>query len=402
MYQVIQKDPALVLQGPQGLLRLYPVNENAVRVTQTGRDHFLPQPETENHTPVVLDKSPCPCYQVVEEAGAVTLKLKACSIRVDLATGALTYLAPTGEVLVREPRTGGRHLVETQVTRNIFSQDGELVERHTADGVKITGGDYETVEDRMAYHAKVEFVFGDEGLYGFGSHEEGYGNLRGKSRQLYQQNMKACVPSFVSTKGYGFLFDCRSLMTFQDDGYGSYVWMDIVDELDYYFLAAPEYAGVLAAYRKLTGTAPLLPKWAYGYGQSKEYYKSAQELIGTVEEYRRRDIPLSFIIQDWQSWEPGKWGQKSFDPARYPDPDAMMERLHQLGASLMVSIWPNMNGMGDNQREMLEEGHMLGNRSTYNAFSKKARDLVVRLHRAFRGRLGRLCPAPRAPRAGHD
>ena len=128
MYQVIQKDPALVLQGPQGLLRLYPVNENAVRVTQTGRDHFLSQPETENHTPVVLDKSPCPCYQVVEEAGAVTLKLKACSIRVDLATGALTYLAPTGEVLVREPRTGGRHLVETQVTRNIFSQDGELVE----------------------------------------------------------------------------------------------------------------------------------------------------------------------------------------------------------------------------------------------------------------------------------
>ena len=83
MYQVIQKDPALVLQGPQGLLRLYPVNENAVRVTQTGRDYFLPQPETENHTPVVLDKSPCPCYQVVEEAGAVTLKLKACSIRVD-------------------------------------------------------------------------------------------------------------------------------------------------------------------------------------------------------------------------------------------------------------------------------------------------------------------------------
>lgn len=123
------------------------------------------------------------------------------------------------------------------------------------------------------------------------------------------------------------------------------------------------------------GTAPLLPKWAYGYGQSKEYYKSAQELIGTVEEYRRRDIPLSFIIQDWQSWEPGQWGQKSFDPARYPDPDAMMERLHQLGAPLMVSIWPNMNGMGDNQREMLEEGHMLGNRSTYNAFSKKARDL---------------------------
>lgn len=91
----------------------------------------------------------------------------------------------------------------------------------------------------MAYHAKVEFIFGEEGLYGFGSHEEGYGNLRGKSRQLYQQNMKACVPSFVSTKGYGFLFDCRSLMTFEDNAYGSYVWMDTVDELDYYFSCWP-------------------------------------------------------------------------------------------------------------------------------------------------------------------
>ena len=88
MYQVIQKDPALVLQGPQGLLRLYPVNENAVRVTQTGRDHFLPQPETENHTPVVLDKSPCPCCQVVEEAGAVL---------VFCATGALDFVMPCGQ-----------------------------------------------------------------------------------------------------------------------------------------------------------------------------------------------------------------------------------------------------------------------------------------------------------------
>ena len=375
MYQLIQTEPELILKGPQGLLRLYPVNENVVRITMTGRDHFLEEPETENRTPVVLDKTPVSCYEVEEKESDVTLKLAAFSVKVNLDTGALSYLDPAGVLLVREPDKGGRHLVETQVTRNLFSQDGELEEHHSADGVKVVGGSYETVPDRMAYEAKVEFVFGDEGLYGLGSHEEGYGNLRGKSRMLFQQNMKACVPAFFSSKGYGFLFDCRSLMTFEDTGFGSYVWMDLVDELDYYFLAGPSYETALAAYRKLTGSAPLLPKWAYGYGQSREHYQSAQELIATVEEYRRRKVPLSFIIQDWQSWEPGLWGQKSFDPARYPDPDAMMARLHQLHAPLMVSIWPNLNGMGENQKELLEAGHLLGNRSTYNAFSKAARDM---------------------------
>ena len=74
MYQVIQKDPALVLQGPQGLLRLYPVNENAVRVTQTGRDHFLPQPETENHTPVFPDGQSVLAGLTVEEIGALAAR----------------------------------------------------------------------------------------------------------------------------------------------------------------------------------------------------------------------------------------------------------------------------------------------------------------------------------------
>lgn len=341
----------------------------------TARSHFLQESDWEDRTPVVLEKTPFLEYEILEKDEIATLKMKSCAIQVDLQTGSLSYWDETGNVLTREPEAGGKHLTEVPVYRNIFSGNGELVERQSADGVKVTGGDYQTISDRMAYHAKVEYVFGDEGLYGFGSHEEGYGNLRGKSRQLYQQNMKACVPCFVSTKGYGFLFDCRSLMTFEDNGYGSYVWMDLVDELDYYFMAGRDYRTILRTYRDLTGAAPMLPKWAFGYGQSKERYQSAAELIEVTEEYRRRKIPMSFIIQDWQTWENGKWGQKSFDRSRYPDPAAMTQKLHELGAALMISIWPNMNGMGENQQEMLEHGYMLGNRSTYNAFSKAAREL---------------------------
>ena len=292
---------------------------------------------------------------------------------VNLNTGAFSYYDATGALLIREPQRGGKHLVETDVYRSVFSDT--LQEQQTTDGVKAVADVLKTVKDRTAYHAKVEFEFGNEALYGFGSHEEGYGNLRGKSRQIYQQNMKACVPSFVSTKGYGFLFDCRSLMTFEDNGYGSYVWMDTVDELDYYFFAGADFHALLSAYRSLTGAVPMLPKWAFGYGQSKERYETAQELIDIVSEYRREEIPLSFIIQDWMTWEPGKWGQKSFDATRYPDPKGLTDQLHALGAAMMISVWPNMNGMGENQKEFLAHNYMLGNRSTYNAFLKAARDM---------------------------
>lgn len=379
MYQLIRKYPEVILKSSDNLLRLYPVHENAVRITMTGRDHFLQEREGENLTPVVLHKTSLSDYLVKEEEKSVTLHLKSCAMEVELESGRISYFDSTGALVASEPKNGGKHLVETQVYRNVFSGEGGLEERQSVDGVKVFGGEFERVKDRMAYHAKVEFVFGEEGLYGFGSHEEGYGNLRGKSRQLYQQNMKACVPSFVSSKGYGFLFDCHSLMTFEDNAYGSYVWMDVVDELDYYFMiggvGGTNYRTVLRTYRDLTGAAPMLPKWAFGYGQSKERYQSAAELIEIVEEYRRRNIPLSFIVQDWKSWEEGKWGQKSFDKSRYPDPAAMTQKLHDLGCALMLSIWPNMNGMGENQKEFLDRGMMLGNRSTYNAFRKEARDL---------------------------
>ena len=116
----------------------------------------------------------------------------------------------------------------------------------------------ESVLDRHAFQAKLELVFGeDEALFGLGSHEEGYGNLRGKSRELYQHNLKAVIPYFVSTKGYGMLIDCYSLMTFHDDALGSYIWADVVDELDYYFIRGEQFDDITRGYHALTGRVPI-------------------------------------------------------------------------------------------------------------------------------------------------
>lgn len=54
--------------------------------------------------------------------------------------------------------------------------------------------------------------------------------------------------------------------------------------------------------RFLSGKAPMLPKWAFGYVQSKERYTSQEELIATVREYRERRLPIDCIVLDWKSW----------------------------------------------------------------------------------------------------
>ncbi|MFO7633288.1 MAG: glycoside hydrolase family 31 protein, partial [Caldilinea sp.] len=127
--------------------------------------------------------------------------------------------------------------------------------------------------------------------------------------------------------------------------------------------------------RNLTGKTPMLPKWAFGYVQSKERYKTQAELIEVVQEYRRRKLPLDCIVLDWMSWPGDLWGQKTLDPTRFPDPTQMMTDLHALHARLMVSIWPIMRPGGANWQEMSIRRCLLGNQATYDAFDEDARAL---------------------------
>jgi alpha-D-xyloside xylohydrolase len=165
-------------------------------------------------------------------------------------------------------------------------------------------------------------------------------------------------------------------MTFRDGPDGACWWAEVVDELDFYFITGGSFDAVTENLHALTGKTPMLPKWAFGYVQSKERYVNARELIAVVHEYRRRKIPLDVIVLDWKSWPNGAgWGQKNFDPVRFPDPKALTTELHALGARLMVSIWPIMTGDCPNQVELRDRGLMLGNQSTYNAFLPEAREI---------------------------
>ncbi|HLI03065.1 MAG TPA: glycoside hydrolase family 31 protein [Terracidiphilus sp.] len=365
-------DRAAIIECGRRRLRIVFCSPCSVRVTYTeGRD-FRDRPSR-----IVTAGNTCVDFELREDDRAYVLSTSSLTVKVLRQSGALSYYGAGGKLLTREPDRGGKWLTPKKLFRNVYAQDAPVITASHVDGVRATASACEQVFDRDAFEAKLEFCFAqDEALFGLGSHEEGYGNLRGKSRELYQQNLKAAVPFLISTRGYGVLFDCCSLMTFHDDAHGSYWWADAVDELDYYVIAGGAVEGVMRGYYELTGTAPLPPKWAFGYIQSKERYVTAQEMIDVVREYRRRHIPLDAIVLDWKSWPNGQgWGQKSLDPVRFPDPEAFISKLHEMGARLMVSIWPIMTGSCPDQIELLRRNLMLGNGSTYNAFAPEARAL---------------------------
>lgn len=367
-----RSDSIILRRADDHRLRITFITDSIARITTTqGRD-FVDKPSR-----IVTAQPGKVSFDLRENSEEYTLSTRALTITINKTTGALAFRDSTGKLFVRESDRGGRSLTSKPITRNIFPQNTSITFEQSIDGARASATNYETTVDRDAFEAKLELILSDdEAIFGLGSHEEGYGNLRGRSRDLYQQNMKAVVPHLVSTRGYSILLDCSSLMTFHDDASGATWWADAVDELDFYFIHGGDFAGVMRGYRHLTGPTPLPPKWAFGYVQSKERYVTADEMISIVEKYRRRNIPLDCIVLDWKSWPNGAgWGQKSFDPARFSNPPAFISKLHELHVRIMVSIWPIMTGGCANQRELHDHHLMLGNNSTYNAFSPEARAL---------------------------
>ncbi len=362
-----------VVVTSNGRMNLEAVSDSIIRVVYTLRDSFNVQKSL-----MMLPRTNQGTLQASEDQTHLILKTSKITLKIDKQTCSFSWFDSIGNLLVSETNDGANSKIlhEVDVKKTVYDENVTIKTVTSVDGMKAVAEGVKQVVDRKAYNTRLRLQFqDDEAIYGLGQHEEGIFNYRGHHQYIYQQNMKIACPMFASTRGYGLLWDSYCLSSFHDDQHGTYFWTEIDDEMDFYFIYGPELDNIVSHVRTLTGKVPMLPKWAMGYFQSKERYRSQDELVEITAEFRKRKIPLDCIVLDWMSWPGNKWGQKSFDESRFPNPTKLCDDLHAMNTKFMVSIWPVMRNDGPNQIEMREKGYMLGNRATYNVWNPDARDL---------------------------
>lgn len=336
---------------------------------------YTKEPRLGKHSPLNIDCQSNITLSVEEQEDKLLIRTQKLLLTIQKENPVFVWKnAVTGALLLKE---GGKQLVKVPVEK--YSTNGEkpiITRCLTPDGERNFVENLVKHTDRFAYRGKLFFDWAEnESIHGLGQGEEGIYNYRHANQYLYQHNMRNPIPFFVSNRKYGVLVDCGSLMTFNDDSRGSYLFLDTVDQMDYYFIHGESLDCITAGFRRITGKATMLPKWSYGYVQSKEAYRTQEELVAVVQEYRKRKIPLDCIVQDWNTWEDGAWGNKIVDKRRYPNLQQALEEIHEMHVHTMVSVWPNMNAGCENHDEFFAAGYLLNDYATYDAFDENARKM---------------------------
>ena len=197
----------------------------------------------------------------------------------------------------------------------------------------------------------------DEAIYGVGTIQNGKMNRRGEHKRMEQSNTEDFQSVVQSIKGWGIYWDNYSPTQFDDDENGMALTSEAGDAIDYYFMYGGSADGVIAQIRHLTGDVPMFPLWTYGFWQSKERYKTANETLGIVQQYRKLGVPLDGIIQDWQYWGSNYlWNAMDFLAEEFANGKQMIDDVHKLGAHFMISVWASFGPMTKAYRELEEKG----------------------------------------------
>jgi alpha-D-xyloside xylohydrolase len=270
----------------------------------------------------VIKKPQKTAFNVKQQGDLVNLKTATLHVALNLKTGDIIYSTANGELLLKEKQDGVQFTPFNDAGNNTF-----------------------TVQQ--------SFVLGnDEPIYGLGQQQEGKMSQRNVKLNMVQGNLDDYIPFFQSVKGYGVFWDNYSPTVFTDNAEGTSFKSDVGDGVDYYFMYGGNADGVIARMRELTGQAPMFPLWTYGFWQSKERYKSQDELVDVVQQYRKLGVPLDGIIQDWQYWGSNYlWNAMDFLNPEFPNPKKMVSDVHNMNAHMIISIW---NSFGPHTKQYKE------------------------------------------------
>ena len=307
--------------------------ENALRVRAT-KDCSMPKEDWA----LIRRGSAHPDIQVNEKGASLTNG----KIRAEISEyGKIVITNADGNILLEE---------YARNRRDVLDKKCSAIEVEAREFQPIVGGDY---------HLTVRFESQDvnEKIYGMGQYQQPYLDLKGLDLELAHRNSQASVPFAVSSRGYGFLWNNpgvgravfgKNIMSFE--AYST-------KAMDYWVVAGDTPAQIEEAYAAVTGTVPMMPEYGLGFWQCKLRYQTQEELLTVAREYKRRNLPIDLIVIDFFHWP--KQGEWKFDPVYWPDPDAMVQELKDMGIELMVSIWPTVDKTCENYEEMLENGLLI-------------------------------------------
>lgn len=278
----------------------------------------------------VVKKPQATKVAISQQGDVISLKSDKLKVDVNIKSGKIAYSTPAGAVLLSEKKSGA--------TFTDFNDAGS-----------------------KTYTINQSFTLDkDEAIYGMGQQQRGKLSLRNTKLNMVQGNTDDYVPFLVSTKGYGLFWDNYSPTQFEDKPESTSFRSDVGDCIDYYFMLGGNIDGSIAGMRELTGQAPMFPLWTFGYWQSKERYKTQNELVGVVSKYRDLRVPLDGIIQDWQYWGNNYlWNAMEFLNSDFPNPKKLVDDIHNMNAHLIISIWSSFGPQTKQFREMQPKGMLL-------------------------------------------
>ncbi|MCK9618590.1 MAG: DUF5110 domain-containing protein [Lentimicrobiaceae bacterium] len=291
--------------------------------------------------------------KINQKGQVVTLSSSALTVGINLETGKITYTDTAGKLLFTEKDFG----MQFTPTMDVKTP---------------------------TYLARQAFVLDkNEAIYGLGQQQNNKLMQRSQRIILKNENMKVCIPYFLSVKGYGIFWDNYAATTFTDNQQET-SFESLGNCADYYFMLGGSGKGVIAQMRALTGQSPMMALWTFGYFQSKERYKTQEELVGVVEKYRALQVPLDGIIQDWQYWgRDSVWNSMSFDPKTHPDPVGMVNKIHQMNAHVTIVAWPGFGPLTKQYAEFKEKKMLIdfdtwppnSGAKPYDPYNPVARDI---------------------------
>jgi len=272
---------------------------------------------------------------------------------------------------------------------SFYNQNGKLLLKEAGEGgalnkknrffKPIIGGDF---------HLTVTFASEPkEKLFGMGQYQQDILNVKNCNLELAHRNSQASVPFVLSDQGYGFLWHNPAVGRVSFASNTTEWYAESTKQMDYWITAGDTPDEIERAYADATGKVPMMPEYGMGFWQCKLRYWNQEQLLEVAREYKKRNIPIDVIVCDFFHWP--KMGDFRFDEEFFPDPDAMVRELKDMGIELMVSVWPQIDWKSENYEEMKQKGLLVkaekgvdiamlynGNSTFYDATNPRSRAYV--------------------------